>query len=237
MINIIGKDILRFDELDSTNDFVKLNFNNLEHGTIVLSKIQSRGRGRRSNIWQSKIGNLYISILLKEDLNRLNLFRYIVESSVAITRLLKHYNIDGLIKYPNDILVNNKKISGILIESSGSTKLDYVVIGIGININQCDFVDLNSKATSIKNELGIEIDLEKVLDECVKSFNSLKECRYEDIFNEYIKYSIVINKNITYQDQEYTITNIEMDGTIVIENNINELRVAIDQISLKELYL
>ena len=236
MICIIGESIKIFDELDSTNNFMKQNYSNLDHGSVVVSKRQTNGRGRRTNSWVSEVGNLYFSIVLKNNISRINTFKYIVESSVSIIRLLKSYNIHSVIKYPNDCLVDSKKISGILIENSGPNKLDYLIIGIGINVNQLDFGELNIKATSMKSILGEKILESDVLDEFLRIFNAILNTDYTDIFNEYIDNSIVINKEINYQNMKYVIKSIEQDGTIIISNKTSEHRVAYSEISLKEFY-
>ncbi len=236
MINLIGKNIKFFDELDSTNNFVKMNISNLDHGTVVVAKIQTEGRGRRDNIWMSKEGNLYFSIVLKDKINRNSIFKYIVESSLAIIMTLKEYNINAVIKYPNDCLIEGNKVSGVLIESLGSNKLEYIVVGIGINVNQINFDNLSSKATSMKKELRTDFNIKDILSNFIKNYNFVVMSDYSNLFKEYLSYSIVINKKISYQDKEYEIVNIEKDGIIIIKNKDGELRVAYNEISLKEIY-
>ena len=233
---MIGNSIKIFDELESTNDFVKMNVSNLEHGTIIVAKSQILGRGRRDNVWVSKVGNLYFSIILKDDVDRQSIFKYIVVSSLSIVRSLKVFDIEASIKYPNDCLVAGKKISGILIESLGSTKLDYMIIGIGINVNQIKFDELSKKATSIKLLTKTDINIENVLDEFVRNYNEILNMDFNEVFNMYLSYSMVINKKISYHDEEYIISNIEKDGTIIIKNEVSEHRVAYNEISLKEFY-
>lgn len=233
---MIGENIKRFDDLDSTNNFVKRNVSNLEHGTIIVSKTQSEGRGRRDNKWMSKEGNLYFSFVLKKDIERQCIFRYIVEVSIGIINTLKELNIDSLIKYPNDCLIHGKKVSGILLESSGSKNLDYIVIGIGINVNQVSFDELTNKATSLKKETNNNYNVDDVLKSFIRNYNLVTEIHFDKLFDLYLKYSLVIGKSITYQDEEYTIRSIERDGTIVIKNGTGEKRVAYSEISLKEFY-
>lgn len=233
---MIGKSIKIFEELDSTNDFVKLNVSNLEDGTIIVTKKQTKGRGLRDNKWESIEGNLYFSVILKNDVFRADVFKHIVQSSVAITRTLKHFGINSDIKYPNDCLVNSKKISGILIESLGFKSLDYIIIGIGLNVNQIDFKGLKEKATSIKQIIKQDLNTIEVLNEFISNFNKIIKSNYDRIFEEYIEKSVVINKLINYKDQEYIISNIEKNGTILIRNERAQKRVAFSEISLKELY-
>lgn len=233
---MIGKSIKRFEDLDSTNSFVKRNISNLEHGTIIVAISQSEGRGRRDNKWMSKEGNLYFSFVLKNNIERQCIFRYIVEVSLGIINTLKELNIDALIKYPNDCLIDGKKVSGILLESSGTFKLDYIVIGIGINVNQVKFNELTNKATSLKIETKKNYNINNILDKFIKNYNSIIEMNYDKLFDLYLNSSIVIGKTITYNDEKYIISNIERDGTIVIEKDNGERRVAYSEINLKEFY-
>ena len=124
----------------------------------------------------------------------------------------------------------------MLIESLGYSKLDYIIIGIGINVNQIDFDYLNSKATSMKHKIKTNTDVEKVLEIFINNYNDILKSNYDDLFNEYLKSSVVINKNIFYREEEFKIIDIEHDGTIIIKNKFSEQRVAYSEISLKEFY-
>jgi len=233
---LIGNKIEIFEELDSTNNYIKINASDLEEGSIIVAKKQTSGRGRRENKWKSKAGNLYFSFILKENSKRESIFKYIVQSSVAIIRTLNMFSISASIKYPNDCLVGNKKIAGILIESLGSSKLDYVIIGIGININQINFDELNNKAISMKLMANIEYNVMDVLKQFIENYNNILNCGYQEVFSEYIKNSIVLNMSITYEDEVYVIKEILSDGNILIKNKLHEHHVAFSEISLREIY-
>lgn len=233
---MIGNNIKKFDVLDSTNDFAKRNIVNLPHGCIVVANTQTNGKGRRNKKWESGAGNLYFSLVLKEDISRKNIFKYTVFTSLAITKTLEMFSINSDIKYPNDCLVNNKKIAGILIESLGSTELEYLIIGIGLNVNQNIFEILSEKATSMKIETNKLYDLNKLLDSFVFHFNSLLNGDLELIFREYINKSVVIGKNIQFEGADYKIKTIDIKGALIIINDKQELKIAFNEISLEELY-
>lgn len=233
---MIGRSVIFYDELGSTNDFIKTNFRDMDHGTIIVANTQTKGRGRRDNLWESKVGNLYFSILLKNNICREDIFKYIVCSSMSIVSVINKCHIDCKIKYPNDILINSKKVSGVLIESSGGKKLDYIVIGIGINVNQLDFNSLNDYATSLKKTTGKNFDLNQVLKDFIKEMNKYIFDDYKTVFIDYLKYSMVLKKEILFNNEKYTISEIESNGMIIIKNDVNELKVSSNEISLKELY-
>ncbi|MBU1020903.1 MAG: biotin--[acetyl-CoA-carboxylase] ligase [Firmicutes bacterium] len=234
---MIGSKILRFDVLESTNDFAKLNYESLDQGTIVIATKQTKGRGRNNKTWKSDQGNLYFSIVLKEDISLKRLFRYVSITSLAMVHVLDNCGIKASIKYPNDILVNQKKIAGILIESAGNlTNLNYVIIGVGINVNQTSFNELSERATSFRLETEKQCSVDRVLLQFIHHYNMLSEAEYQNVYDDYISKSIVLGKKITYDDEEYTIRSIDMDGVINLENGLMKKRVVMNEISLEELY-
>lgn len=188
--------IIKLDAIDSTNSYLKklLNKKTLDDLTVVVSKHQTQGRGRNGNIWSNKPSlNLAFSIYKRfSDFEIDKKFMLNVISSISVYETLKKYNLfDLTIKWPNDIMTEDKKISGILIENNiRGKKIKHSVIGIGININQSKFKNLPN-ATSIFIETGklnsvetIACELQKILEknfdlfkinenELIKNYNSL----------------------------------------------------------------
>ena len=157
---------IHFNELDSTNKYIKRNIEELGHMTVVVCDKQTSGIGRVSHIWESEENkNLTFSILIKEKVREdITLF-----IGYLVHKLLNRYHINSLIKWPNDIIVNDKKICGILVEAIWSEDVNYI-IGIGINVNQEEFNNLN--ATSIKNEIDKEINIQILLNEFLSLFQA-----------------------------------------------------------------
>ncbi|MCK9235968.1 MAG: biotin--[acetyl-CoA-carboxylase] ligase [Acholeplasmataceae bacterium] len=132
--------ILTFDTLQSSNDLLKEHFSSFPHGTVVRTHFQTQGRGQFDRHWEASYGeNLLVSILLKDlPIDKLPLIKSWTFASIL--SLLKEYDIEGVKVEPNDIFVSNKKICGILIESQTFNKhLNYVIVGIGLNVNQTTF--------------------------------------------------------------------------------------------------
>ena len=157
---MISYTLLEFDTLTSTSDFLKENHSYFPHLTIIRANYQSSGRGQFDRLWLSnKNENIMFSILLKEvDIKRVgNVKLWILESLITY---INSYEINCYFKEPNDIYVDDKKLCGILIETQTSESIyDYVVVGIGLNVNQEDFNGL--PATSFKNVLKTKQDLKK----------------------------------------------------------------------------
>jgi len=175
--------IIKLDAIDSTNSYLKklLNKESLDDLTVVVSKHQTQGKGRNGNVWLNKPSlNLAFSIYKRfSDFEIDKKFMLNVISSISVYEILKKYNLlDLTIKWPNDIMTANKKISGILIENNvRGNSIKNSVIGIGININQSEFKNLPN-ATSIFIETGklnsidiIAQELQKALE---KNFNLFK---------------------------------------------------------------
>ena len=181
----VGKTYIKLNEVSSTNDYITDLLNNnkqsLLEGLTVFTQCQTAGKGQRGNVWKSEDGkNLLVSFLfypkflMIKDYFNLNIF-----VSLAMTDLLKsllvYDNYDIKIKWPNDIYVNNKKIAGILIENSfQKNHIAQSIIGIGININQISFEDLNDKATSLKLLTKKDFKAEEILN----LFSCFLEKRY-----------------------------------------------------------
>jgi BirA family biotin operon repressor/biotin-[acetyl-CoA-carboxylase] ligase len=231
---MIGNQIINFDLIDSTNDYIKKHLESLSHGTIVTASKQSKGRGRLNNTWQSPLGNLYFSFVLKQNTKQEDLFSLQITVSLALIKLLEIYNVTSKIKYPNDILVNNKKIAGILIETSGYTNIESIIIGIGLNLNQIDFYDLNVKATSVKKENGISYEALDFLNQFIVIYNSLKY--NQSLYFEYILKSNTIGKTVTYNDKKYIVKNILENGNLLLSNNDEDIEIHFAKISFTELY-
>lgn len=172
--------IIKFHTIPSTNDYLKqqVKLNKAVNNTIIWSENQTHGRGNIGTKWESQNGkNLTFSIL--KDAKKLKLkdqFLITIATSLAISDVLQKLQLKKIrIKWPNDILAEQKKICGILIESIiKHNKLEAVIIGIGLNINQTDFTNL-PKATSILNQTGQHFEKEEILHLLISSFNIYTE--------------------------------------------------------------
>ena len=171
-----GSEIFYYDEVDSTNRIAEsLAKQNHREGTLVLANLQSSGRGRNMNQWYSPKGvNLYSTLLLKPV--RENLHRIPFIGGLAVSRALSKYNLNADMKWPNDVLIEERKIAGILMQSAMEGEmLQYAIVGIGINVNVVDFpAHLQSTATSIALEKAV-VRREQLLANLLFEFEELYE--------------------------------------------------------------
>ena len=186
--------LIKLDAIDSTNDFLKALSGKqlLENFTVVSAENQTKGKGQMGTKWNSEIGrNLTVSILIKDVLkNNIEIFDLNVAIALAIISSLEIHNIPNLaIKWPNDILSDNKKIAGILIENLIKSNGEIVsIVGIGLNVNQINFEEL-PKATSLAVLMHSEFDKDKLLIQIVDAINRnvsvLKNGMAPDLWLEY----------------------------------------------------
>ena len=207
-----------FDSIDSTSTYIKNNYKTLKDFTFVSASYQESGRGRMGRCWESSKGeNLLFSLLLKDEelINKYSCVS-ILSGTVILSVLKDIYKIDNVsIKWPNDVYINDKKVCGILLEGvSVSKKIECIIVGIGINVNQKEF--LNSNATSISLELKKDIDLNKFKLEIYK--NLLQEL--EKLKNNNSNYLSIIRENNYLKGKEvYANINGERVLSKVIDIN------------------
>ena len=158
---VIGRDIRVFQETTSTNDIVdKLARDGVKEGVVVFAESQSKGRGRLGRKWVSPARKgLWFSVLLRPELPPQHATRLTVASATALRRAIEtETGLKAEIKWPNDILVNGKKVAGILTEMNAEPdRVKYIILGIGVdvNLNSGDFpAELRKLASSLKAELG-----------------------------------------------------------------------------------
>lgn len=154
------------DELASTNDYLKENFKTLSNNTFISTNFQTKGRGQFKRVWEANKGeNVLFSWLIKNDL--INAYQVKNHVTNVVVKVLKQYKIKAYFKYPNDIFVGEKKLAGILIETkSNKVKHDYIIVGIGLNVNQAKFND--NKAISMFNLTNIKYDINKIKHEIIE---------------------------------------------------------------------
>ena len=152
-MEISGFEILRFNEVTSTND-TAADYATESAGQrlVIQARRQTAGRGRRGRKWQSLDGNLFFSVLLEFPLKELG--RLIMAATLALLRVIKEYEpaADVQLKWPNDVLLNGAKVSGMLLEKGGG---EYMIVGIGVNVEQTPSIgEILYPATSLR-EAGI----------------------------------------------------------------------------------
>jgi BirA family biotin operon repressor/biotin-[acetyl-CoA-carboxylase] ligase len=191
--------IVYYSELSSTMDAAKdLARKNCPHFTTVIAGRQISGRGRLRREWLSKKGGLYFTMVLRPDLPPVLSFRVSFLASLTLARLLHDaYGIDARVKWPNDILVDERKISGMLSELEAETdRVVFINIGVGINVNNKD-LSIEAAATSLKNILGREVSKKDLLSRYLDAFeHRLQTAAFDGIVEEWKKYTVTLNRDV-----------------------------------------
>ena len=175
-----GQPVCVYESIDSTNaECTRLSLEGATHGTVVVADMQTAGRGRRGRSWESPAGdNLYFSLLLKPEIAPEKAPMLTLVMAVAVAWGIKQIagqNAD--IKWPNDLVMQDRKVCGILTEMRmEQTQIDHVVIGVGINVRDRSFSEeLKDKATSLEAACGMEepISRKELLEAVLKAFEGL----------------------------------------------------------------
>lgn len=176
----VGKTLYYYEDTDSTNaDAMRLGEEGAEHGTLVVANHQNKGRGRRGRVWQSPVGTtISMSFLVKPEIAPGKASMLTLVMALAVAKGIEEAcDLSTAIKWPNDILVNGKKVCGILTEMKA--EMDYihgVIIGVGINVNVESFPeDLQSMATSLILEKGRKVSRAEVIERVAENFEEYYE--------------------------------------------------------------
>ncbi len=234
----IGQNKVFLPETDSTNSYAITMLKNVNciEGTVVYTNHQTKGKGQRGNSWMSDSSmNITLSVILKPVFLPSKKAFYLSKITAlaihdVLTDILDNSQFDIKIKWPNDILVNNKKIAGVLIENSVTDDyFNWSVIGIGLNVNQTQFGDLTS-ATSLINitnkNLVVDEISEKLFVYLEKWYLKLKQNKITEINEAYLKYLLGINNKMKFKHNNIVFNGVVIGVSeqglleVLMENNI-----------------
>jgi BirA family transcriptional regulator, biotin operon repressor / biotin---[acetyl-CoA-carboxylase] ligase len=231
--------LVTYDTIDSTNEEAKrLARDGVPSGAVVWAKEQTSGIGRRGRKWISEIGNLYFSILLRPDCSAFKAMQLSFLASLCMAENIKDVLPDTAIvncKWPNDVLVEERKISGILLETQTLPQgdIDWLVIGIGLNIKSFP-EDLEFPATSLthegaKNDICAEIMLELFSHRFLSNYKIWKEMGFEPIRKAWLCRVAWIGEKITVRLEHETLVGkfkaLDKDGALILLDNGDERRI------------
>jgi len=226
----IAKKIHYFDYLASTMDLaMQLGIQAAPHGTVVLAESQTKGRGRLGRSWFSpKYKGIYMSLILRPDISPSASSVLTLLSAVSICEAVKTVTgLDAQIKWPNDVFIANKKIAGILTEMNSEVdKVNFVVIGIGLNVNN-DKKSLIAQATSLKEQAGQPVNRVALLQELLRgienNYSLLEDKGAQAIIDKWRNFSLTLGRRVKiyYQDKhiEGQAVDIDRDGALLIRKD------------------
>jgi BirA family biotin operon repressor/biotin-[acetyl-CoA-carboxylase] ligase len=212
--SIVGKNIYYFKSLKSTNLYAKdLIQNNVDNGTIVVSDIQTKGRGRKNRYWFSPEGGLWFSVILYPNIPIEYAMLITMTSSVSIAKAINELTgLSPIIKWPNDLMINGRKIGGILTELDAEMdRINHCIVGIGINVNNKIEKELHKKADSIYNIYKTKISRVELLRLIIKYFDKyylkLLSNDYDYIRRLWFSNTDIIGKNVRLIGEDSQVRN------------------------------
>jgi len=229
----IGQPLYYYPEIGSTNDEAfRLGVAGAPEGTAVIADSQTKGRGRLQRVWHSPPGsNIYTSILLRPNFPPDQAPRISIAAGVAVAEILSQY-CQGLVelKWPNDVLLNRKKVCGILAQMKASASdIDFVVLGMGINVNigynQLP-PDIRTIATSLAIETCREIDRQELIislyENIAKWYKELSQRGFDAIKEKWLSFSPMIGQNVQVMFRDEGVSGkalgLDEDGSLIILN-------------------
>ena len=216
--------LISFDKIPSTQDHAQTQpiHGHASDSTVILAAAQSAGRGRFRRTWVSHHGNLYISFIFScpERDGRLS---YAI--AVAVAETIASFGMHPQIKLPNDILVDNKKIAGILIEYSGP----FVIVGIGINVNSNPTVD---RYETTKMDVYSQTPLNELLSRLLRNIDTWRHSDFRTVRERWLELAACLNRPVRYRGEPAILVGINENGALVLRRDTRYLLVWGDEIGI-----
>ena len=225
-----GKTVHFAKETDSTNSWIKrLAKEGAEHGTLAVAEFQSAGRGRFDRKWEAPEGSsIMMTLLLRPEFSPQYASMLTLVMGLAVAQAVEELGFEVSIKWPNDVVISRKKICGILTEmGTNGVKINYVLIGVGINVNLKEFPEeMQDKATSLILESGQEYDRNQVISQVMKYFEInyekfVQTCDFTHLLEDYHKILANLNQPVRVLNQndpyEGIARGINAGGELLVE--------------------
>jgi biotin-[acetyl-CoA-carboxylase] ligase BirA-like protein len=228
-----GRRVFFSREVNSTSDWAKgLGRMGAEEGTVTVAGTQTAGRGRLEREWASPRGGLWFSIVLRPNRKASEAAKLVFVASLAVAEVLHDkYGLRTETKWPNDVLVNGKKICGILAEmNTKNANVNFVVLGVGVNANFCveDVLpeSLKTTATSIEDELGKRTRLESLLkwllEKMERTYDRYLETGFAPLLESWKRYAGFLGQTVLVTDQNEKLSgfalDVDLEGALILRH-------------------
>ena len=249
--------VVYYHETDSTNTRAKQAAEEGEKsGTLFITECQTGGRGRRGRSWESPAGSgIWMSLLLRPEIKPFDASMLTIVAAMGMKDAIEEIigagagqgGIHCKIKWPNDIVLGDRKICGMLTEMSAETDwINYVVIGIGVNVNTTEFDDsIKDMASSILLQTGSSVKRSDVVVAFARHFSRyydefLKECNLSGLADDYNKALINVGRDVKIVERDGSFVakavGIDETGSLIVEKDGDTIRIVAGEVSVRGLY-
>ena len=249
--------VVYYHETDSTNTRAKQAAEDGEKsGTLFITECQTGGRGRRGRTWESPAGSgIWMSLLLRPEIKPFDASMLTIVAAMGMKDAIEEIigggtgqgGIHCKIKWPNDIVLGDRKICGMLTEMSAETDwINYVVIGIGVNVNTTEFDDsIKDTASSILLQTGSSVKRSDIVVAFARHFSRyyeefLKECNLSGLADDYNKALINVGRDVKIVERDGSFVakavGIDETGSLIVEKDGNTQRIVAGEVSVRGLY-
>ena len=249
--------VVYYHETDSTNTRAKQAAEDGEKsGTLFITECQTGGRGRRGRTWESPAGSgIWMSLLLRPEIKPFDASMLTIVAAMGMKDAIEEIigagagqgGIHCKIKWPNDIVLGDRKICGMLTEMSAETDwINYVVIGIGVNVNTTEFDDsIKDTASSILLQTGSSVKRSDVVVAFARHFSRyydefLKECNLSGLADDYNKALINVGRDVKIVERDGSFVakavGIDETGSLIVEKDGDTIRIVAGEVSVRGLY-
>ena len=216
--------IIKYDCIDSTNNEAKRLITSGFHEGAVIATEQTNGRGRYGNSWYSPPGSLYMSLILERDY----IEKITITAAVSVSAVF-----NAKIKWVNDIIIDQKKVGGILAEAFG----DFIILGIGVNLNNTDFPDeLKGKAAFVYS-CDVHETAEEVITQFENDYKELKSGGFSLILEKYKKNCLTLGNNISFSINNNPETGFAFDiddnGGLLVRTTGGVITLTAGEVSIR----
>lgn len=248
---ILGSEVFDYKEVSSTNKIAKAKAaEGVKEGAVFIAEKQTAGRGRLGKTWESPSGTgIWMSLVLRPNILPQDTPNLTLVAGLAICKAIRNITeLPAYIKWPNDIIINGKKVCGILTEMSAEMeRVNYVIVGIGINVNTVTFPkEIEKQATSLKLEATIGYNRKDIISELLTLFEKyyqiyLNGLSIEPLLDEYKKLCITLQNEVQVitKDKTYWAKPVDIDktGALIVDNKDGErISITSGEVSVRGVY-
>ncbi len=228
---LLGKKVIHLNSTGSTNTVARqLAERGIEEGTVVIAEVLTRAKGRMGRTFITKHGGVWMSLVLKPSIDPAHASSITLLAAVSVAKALRGAGLEATIKWPNDVLVNGKKICGILTEMNAETDaVNFIILGIGVNVN--NDIPLET-ATTMKSELGHDVGrarfVQSLLETLEGDYRTFQEEGFTPILWSWRRYSDTLGRIVEVTSQDGVVRglaqDVDEDGSLLIRMKDGSVR-------------